>query len=349
MKRPLITFLLALSLVFGGVGLSVAQEQSTTEAYVVQKGDTLAKIAKKFYGKANLGQKLWRANQNMVANPKKLTPGDVLYIFPETSLALNKPLSVPPAPPGPSVNLYPKPEPLEMAFPKYFSFVTDLKNHPSSTRIRVKRLMPRNVSAKTDSEAGVSTEVVYDKIDQLYEVRLVGEIMASQERGATIRDDGFSQTASGRTLLSTGDNVIIRFNEDLSKILDSDTHDDADPYFTTFPVYATSTVVQEPDRDNPSYGRNLGNLMLYKGRVTIVARVEGLAPPPPADISKLKTRNKDNQDLEAVSYVARITYSEDAILIGDKVFLFLPKDPGPERRLDSPYVESPDSYRAPGR
>jgi hypothetical protein len=131
--------------------------------------------------------------------------------------------------------------------------------------------------------------------------------------------------------------------------MDSDTHNDSDPYFTTFPIYAIAEVIQEPDRQSPSYGRSLGNLMYFRGKLAIVSRVEGLAPPPPGDSQKMKRQNKPNQDLESVSYVARITYSEDAINLGDKVVLFLPLSPGSERRLDSPYVEPRDSYRAPGR
>jgi hypothetical protein len=316
---------------------------------VVQKGDTLSKIAKKFYGKANLGSKLWRANQNVVAHPKRLTPGDTIYIFPESDLALNRPLSVPPTPHPQPKNLYPKNELYNMSFPKYFSFVTDLKSHANTTRLRVKKLIPR-IERSEDSETGELVETLaHDPSDELFEVRVVGEILSSQERGPTIRDDGFSAIKIGRTLLSTGDNVIIRFNEDVAKIMDSDTANDSDPYFTVFPVYAVQEVVQEPDKKSPSYGRSVGNLMSFRGKVTIISRVEGLAPPPPADIRKMKTRDQPNRDLESVSYVARITYSEDAINIGDKVLLFLPLVPGPERRMDSPYVEPRDSYRAPGR
>ncbi|MDR0548020.1 MAG: LysM peptidoglycan-binding domain-containing protein [Deltaproteobacteria bacterium] len=349
MTRPIIIALLAFSLVFGGAELGLSQD-GATKTYVVQKGDTLSKIAKKFYGKANLGSKLWRANQNMVANPRRLTPGDVLYIFPESSLALNQPLSVPPAPETPSVNLYPKPDYLKMSFPKYFSFLTDLKNRSNTSRIRIKKLVPRVVTAQDPNDEEKTIDItVNDLKDELFEVRVVGEILASQDRGPTIRDDGFSAVKMGRSLLSTGDNVIIRFNEDLMKIMDSDTHNDSDPYFTSFPIYAIEEVIQEPDRQSPSFGRSLGHLMSFRGKITVVSRVEGLAPPPPMDVRKMKTRDLPNRDLESVSYVARVTYAEDAIHIGDKVVLFLPVNPGPERRLDSPYVEPRDSYRAPGQ
>jgi hypothetical protein len=77
--------------------------------------------------------------------------------------------------------------------------------------------------------------------------------------------------------------------------------------------------------------------------------VEGIAPPPPVDIQRMKNRNQSNSDLESVTYVAQIVYSEDAINFGDKVLVFIPQKPGPERRLDTPGVETADTYRAPGR
>ncbi|MDR1085005.1 MAG: LysM peptidoglycan-binding domain-containing protein [Deltaproteobacteria bacterium] len=350
MARPLIVIFLALGLALLGLSQGYSQDGAATQTYVVQKGDTLSKIAKKFYNKASLGSRLWRANQNLVAHPKRLTPGDVLYIFPESTLALNTPISVPPAPEAPPQNLYPQNEYMRMSFPKYFSFVSDLQSHANTTRVKVKKIVPRTVT-EIDPETGEPVEVTSETmVDELYEVRIVGEIIASQERGATIRDDGFSAVATGRTLLSTGDTVMVRFSEDLAKIMDSDTYDDSDPYFTAFPVYSPNVIIQEPDRKKADYARSLGNLMYFKGRINIVSRVEGLAPPVPRDASRAKNRaGQSNQDLEDVSYVARITYSEDAIYLGDKVVLFVPLKPGPERRLDSPYVEQPDSYRAPGK
>jgi hypothetical protein len=336
--------MLALGLVLAGAAPGGAQD-GATQTYVVQKGDTLSKIARQFYGKASLGSRLWRANQNMVAHPNRLTPGDVIYIFPESTLALNTAVSVPPAPEKPSENLYRGSQLYEMAYPKFFSFVTDLQSRSATTRIHVKRKVPPSVSRSLDESAPKPGDV----IDELYEARVVGEIIASSGRGAIISRDGFSNTAPGRLLLSTGDDVVVRFSEDISEILDSDTYDDADPYFNSFPVYSTNTVIQEPDRQRPDFGRSVGNLMQFKGKVHILARVEGLAPPAPRDVRKAKTRNRPNQDLEDVSYMARISYAEDAILMGDKVVLFVPLKPGPERRLDSPYVEPPDTYRAPGK
>jgi hypothetical protein len=42
--------------------------------------------------------------------------------------------------------------------------------------------------------------------------------------------------------------------------------------------------------------------------------------------------------------VGRITYAEDAVELNDRIFIFAPLNPGPERVLDAPLVEPPDSY-----
>jgi hypothetical protein len=46
--------------------------------------------------------------------------------------------------------------------------------------------------------------------------------------------------------------------------------------------------------------------------------------------------------------VGRITYSEDAINLNDKILLFINSVPGPERVLEPPYVEQADTYVPPG-
>lgn len=66
--------------------LGAQDEFSPVQSYVVQKGDSAASIARKFYGKPVLGPKLWLANQNLVAHPKRLTVGDTIYIFSESTL-----------------------------------------------------------------------------------------------------------------------------------------------------------------------------------------------------------------------------------------------------------------------
>jgi hypothetical protein len=80
----------------------------------------------------------------------------------------------------------------------------------------------------------------------------------------------------------------------------------------------------------------------------VVARVEGLAPLTPSSSKSLKKKKGGagyrGQDMEPVTYVARITYAEDAIELNDRIFIFVPLNPGPERTLDAPYVEPADSY-----
>jgi hypothetical protein len=343
---------------------ALAQYAEQTQSYVVQKGDTPNSIARKFYGKSNLGASLWRANRELVAHPRRLTPGDTLYIFPESTLALKKPIDVPPPPEAAPVRLYEEGQLLQQAFPKYFSFVADPRGQGGTgvTRIRMKRakpvkirvdangipMTPEEVAKAEEENREVMMEDSFEELDELYEVRNVGEIIGSADRGASLPNDGLSLSNAGRLLLSTGDNVVVRFTEDVAKIRDSDTHDDPDPYFTTFPIYSKSSFITQTDTQRPDYRQNVGQLFRYKGRLTVVARVEGLAPVSRSAAVKAQRKGL-NQDLEPVSYIARITYSEDAVNLNDQVFLFVPADPGPERRLDSPYVETPDTYVSPGR
>lgn len=51
--------------------------------YVVKKGDTLSKIAKEHYGKANAYPVIFEANKPMLTHPDKIYPGQVLRIPPE--------------------------------------------------------------------------------------------------------------------------------------------------------------------------------------------------------------------------------------------------------------------------
>jgi hypothetical protein len=335
MVKPQLFLIMALAFVLAAFSYSLPTwAQGQTQSYVVQKGDTINSIAKRFYGKSTLGPSLWRANRALVAHPNRLTPGDTIYIFPESTLALKQPIELPPPPESDPVELYPPPQRLEMAFPKYFSFVADPRGlgGTGTMRIRVKKIHPLTRVA----------------IDELYEVHQVGELIGSSDRGAAFSNEGYDLTLPGKLLLSTGDNVIVRFSEDVAKLLDSDTYEDPDPYFTTFPIYSMESTVLEPERTRSSGKTPLGQLFHYKGRLTVIARVEGLIPSSRSSSARAK-RSKDlHQDLEPVSYVARITYSEDAIRLNDKVFLFIPSDPGPERRLDPPFVEDPDTYVSPG-
>ncbi|MDR1308580.1 MAG: LysM peptidoglycan-binding domain-containing protein [Deltaproteobacteria bacterium] len=338
MKRALtiISAFLALALLAALSAPAGAQDGQETQVYVVQQGDTANRIAKRFYGKSSLGSRLMTANRNFLANPKKLTPGERIYIFPESTLALRRPVEMPPLPEVSPSTLYKTNKLLQVAFPKNITFAADIRGLGGSgvSRIRIHRRDP----------------ITGNVINDYFEVRPVGEVISSQDRGANVVNDGFSQTFPGRTLLSTGDIVIVRFNEDVAKILDSDTYDDPDPYFRSFPVYTIGATINEPDKKSPNYGQPLGNLVRFRGTVTIGARIEGLIPPSQSVSSRTKRNSRyHNSDLDPVSYEGVITYTEDPIEISDKVMLFVPLDPGPERRLDSPYVEPPDTYVSPGR
>jgi phage tail protein X len=325
------------------------QSVAATQTYVVQKGDTLGSIARKFYGKSNLWQKLWRANRGLVANPNKLTAGDTLYIFPESTLALNKPVEAPPAPSSVPQNLYTKERLLTTAFPEFFSLAADPRGlgGTGTTRVLVKKIV---VSKGADPETGEITDTERrQEIDQLYEAHEVGEIIASSDRGYALPDDYYKRTLPGRLMLSTGDIVVVRFTQDLASLLDSDTYNDYDPYFNVFPIYGVEQSILGPDASRADYGKSLGRILKFRGKLNIVSRVEGLVPASSPTSRRAKTTAANNQDLSHVSYVAKITYAEDAINLSDKVFVFIPIDPGIERRLDSPYVEPAGAYVSPGR
>jgi phage tail protein X len=331
MRTALIAAIAVLVLTLSQIAL--AQEGQVTQSYVVQQGDTINSIAKRFYGKTSLGASLWRANRNLVAHPNRLTPGDTIYIFPESTLSLKKAVEMPPEPEGPPVSLYKSSELLNQSFPQFISFVTTVHGR-SPTRVRIVRI---------DNRTGAA-------IDEYFEVRIVGEILSSTERGIGMREDGARVTTQGRTLLSTRDQVLVRFTEDLAKIIDSDTYDDPDPYFRSYPVYAIGETILEPGQNRPDRYHEVGQLMQFKGTLTVDARIEGLDPAG-ATVSKRAKRNRKNyeQDFDPVTYHATITYCEDPLTISDKVVVFVPLDPGPERRLDPPYVEPPDTFVSPGK
>ena len=48
--------------------------------YTVAPGDSLSKIAKKFYGAANKWQRIFEANRDTIKNPDLIHPGQVLKI-----------------------------------------------------------------------------------------------------------------------------------------------------------------------------------------------------------------------------------------------------------------------------
>lgn len=70
------------------MNVSTVDDQLTTTAaspaqskfHTVEKGDTLSKIAKQYYGDANKYNKIFQANQPMLKNPDQIYPGQVLRI-----------------------------------------------------------------------------------------------------------------------------------------------------------------------------------------------------------------------------------------------------------------------------
>ena len=64
-------------------GLQVQKPEAEAQMYTVQKGDTLWKIAEKFYGNGSKYPEIVKANTPPVKNPDLIQPGWVLRIPPE--------------------------------------------------------------------------------------------------------------------------------------------------------------------------------------------------------------------------------------------------------------------------
>ena len=60
--------------------LQVEQAAPEAQFYTVQKGDTLSKISKQFYGDPNKYMQIFEANKPMLTHPDKIYPGQVLRI-----------------------------------------------------------------------------------------------------------------------------------------------------------------------------------------------------------------------------------------------------------------------------
>ena len=56
------------------------QSGGEARSYIVQPGDSLSKIAKKFYGNANEWRKIFEANKDRISNPDMIQPGWALKI-----------------------------------------------------------------------------------------------------------------------------------------------------------------------------------------------------------------------------------------------------------------------------
>ena len=51
-----------------------------TQTHVVQSGDSLSKIAQKYYGDPALYSKIFEANRDLLKDPNKISPGQKLRI-----------------------------------------------------------------------------------------------------------------------------------------------------------------------------------------------------------------------------------------------------------------------------
>ena len=72
----------AAAVVTGGVPAptAAAAAPAATKVHVVEKGDTLGAIAKKYYGKASAYTKIFEANRDVLDDPDKIKPGQKLKI-----------------------------------------------------------------------------------------------------------------------------------------------------------------------------------------------------------------------------------------------------------------------------
>jgi nucleoid-associated protein YgaU len=57
-----------------------AQDNPYTQTHVVAAGDTLGKIAQKYYGDASLYKQIFDANRDVLKDPNKIFPGQKLRI-----------------------------------------------------------------------------------------------------------------------------------------------------------------------------------------------------------------------------------------------------------------------------
>jgi nucleoid-associated protein YgaU len=57
-----------------------AEKIKTTKFHIIQRGETLSGIARRYYGAPDQWRKILTANQNVIKDPDKLTPGTKLII-----------------------------------------------------------------------------------------------------------------------------------------------------------------------------------------------------------------------------------------------------------------------------
>lgn len=65
---------------FSNVESGGSTVSASAQTYTVVSGDSLSKIAKKFYGDANAWKQIFEANRDKISNPDMIHPGQVLTI-----------------------------------------------------------------------------------------------------------------------------------------------------------------------------------------------------------------------------------------------------------------------------
>lgn len=66
--------------VVGGSSSTAPKAPGAVRIYTVVAGDSLSKIAKKFYGDANKWKLIFEANQDVIKNPDLIHPGQTFKI-----------------------------------------------------------------------------------------------------------------------------------------------------------------------------------------------------------------------------------------------------------------------------
>jgi nucleoid-associated protein YgaU len=66
--------------VSGSSSTAASTKGGEARTYIVQSGDSLSKIAKRFYGNANEWRRIFEANKDRISNPDMIQPGWALKI-----------------------------------------------------------------------------------------------------------------------------------------------------------------------------------------------------------------------------------------------------------------------------
>ena len=69
---------------FSNAESQVSSPVDESTNYIVQDGDDLSRIAKRFYGDANAWKAIFETNRDQLADPEKVQPGQILKIPPKT-------------------------------------------------------------------------------------------------------------------------------------------------------------------------------------------------------------------------------------------------------------------------